>query len=295
MMKNAKSTKAQKSKKTIGAVRYSYNSQPVPDEARVTLRYTETLDANASVGIYVYSFGANDIYDPNITGTGAQPAYYDQWCGLYQAWLVPELEYDVAVTSRTVSGRLSVAVAPNTSTSYSPANFDAASSLRMAKAAETTGGGPTVHIRGRVSMAKLYGVPDYAYEADDNFSGSINASPNRRLPLTIACETSGASDALSLTVVLKYKVRFYRPLVASQSLHSRVPAAIAAAPSHCCTTYTRCCDAHAGMLTQCPLPAERVLSDARPGMLTQRLVPGESAPSGGLSDGNPCVCHPRPL
>jgi len=276
MKKSTKTTKAQKSQKTIGAVRYSYNSNPVPDEMRVALRYTETLDANASAGIYVYSYGANDVYDPNVTGVGAQPAYYDQWCGLYNRWVVPELEYDVAVTSRTVSGRLSVAVAPTGSSSFAPATFEAASSMRLAKAAETTGGGPTVHIRGRISMSKLYGVPDYAIEADDNFAGSVNASPNRRMLLTIACETSGASDALSLTIVLKFKTRFYQPLVASQSLHSRAPAASAAEPSPCCMTYTRRCDSHAGTLTQRPLPAD-------------------PAPSCDLRDGHSCACQARIL
>lgn len=218
-------------------VSYSYNSNPIPDEQRVTLRYADTKDATASVGLYVYTWALNDIYDPDVTGGGSQPLSYDQWTSLYNRWLVRECIYDVAVTSRTVSGRLSVAAAPVTSTSLAPATFEAAAAMRDSKSAETTGGGPTVHIRGRVDMAKLYGVPDFAMESDDNFQGSISASPNRRMVLTVACETSGASDALSLTVVLKYRTRFLQPLVAALSLASRLPAASAAEPEGC--TFTR--------------------------------------------------------
>jgi len=186
------------------------------------------LDANASVGIYTYDLALNDIYDPDITGVGAQPAYYDQWTGIYNRWVVPECEYDVAVTSRTVSGRLSVAAAPVSATSLVPATFEAAAALRYAKSKETTGGGPTVHIRGTVNAAVLYGVPDYVIESDDAFAGGTTSSPNRRLVLRVACETSGSSDALSLTIIMKYKVRFFQPDVNQLSLMSRPPAIAAA-------------------------------------------------------------------
>lgn len=216
-------------------MQYSYNSNPVPDEQRVTIRYADTLDATATVGFYSYLFALNDIYDPDVTSTGSQPPYYDEWTALYNRWVVTECEYDVAVTSRTVSGRLSVAAAPCTSPSLVPGSFEAASSLRYAKSAETTGGGPTYHIKGRVRMSKLYGVPDYAIESDDPYAGSINASPNRRTILAIVAQTSGSSDALSLTVLLKYKVRLFQPYPSALSLTSRSPADMSADPPVGCT------------------------------------------------------------
>lgn len=221
----------------IGRVRYNYCSQPIPDESRVTLRYPITLDATASVGIYTYDLALNDVHDPDITGVGAQPAYYDQWNALYNRWVVPECEYDVAVTSRTISGRLSVAAVPVVAPNLAPPTFEAAAALRYAKAKETTGGGPTVHIKGTVNMSKLYGVPDYAIEADDAFSGGTSTSPSRRMVLRIACETSGSSDSLSLTIVMKYRVRFFQPLVYQLSLLSGAPAIAAAVEQPC--TFTR--------------------------------------------------------
>lgn len=225
-------SKAKKSSKSIGKVNYSYCSQPCPDEMRVTLRYAQTNDAIASVGISSQTFALNDVFDPDYTGVGQQPAFYDEWCAIYNRWVVAECDYDVAVTSRTVSGRLSVAAAPTNQSAFIPATFEAASSLRYAKSAETTGGGPTVHIRGTVNMGNLYGVPDYAIESDDSYAGAVSASPARRMLLAVVAETSGSSDALSWTIVLKYRVRFLQPRVAALSLTSRSPAATAAVAPH---------------------------------------------------------------
>jgi hypothetical protein len=221
-----KASKARQSKPAIGQVRYSYCSQPVPDELRSTLRYVDTVDATASVGIHAYQMAVNDVYDPDITSAGNQPAYYDELNAIYNRWVVTECEYDVAITSRTVSGRMSTAVVPVTATSLVPTTFENASVLRYAKTADTTGGGPTYHIKGRVKVCDLYGIPDYQVEADDAFQGAGTASPNRRCVLAIITQTSGSSDALSLTISLKYKVRFFQPSVASLSLAA--PAASAA-------------------------------------------------------------------
>jgi len=229
MLVKSKKSKVQQSKSRGRTVQYSYCSQPVPDEMRVTLRYVDTVDATASVGAHSYSFAVNDVYDPDITGTGNQPAYYDELTSIYNRWVVPELEYDVAITSRTVSGRMSTAVVPVTQSSVAPSTFESASVLRYAKTADTTGGGPSYHIKGKISVADLYGIPDYQVEADDAFQGATTASPNRRCVLAIVTQTSGSSDALSLTITLKYKVRFYQPAVYTLSLAA--PAAFAALPS----------------------------------------------------------------
>lgn len=207
---------------------YSYNSNPIPDETRVTLRYMDEQDATASVGLYNRTYAVNDVYDPDISGSGTQPLSYDQWTAMYNFWLVRKCSYEVRVTSRTVSGRLTVAVVPTALAGTLPTDVDTAAQMRYAKVGQTTGGGPTVVIKGEIDMAKLFGVPDYAIESDENYSGSTSSSPNRRMALAVCCDTSGSSDALSFSVMLKYKTRFYRPQLAAVSLTSRIPAAAAA-------------------------------------------------------------------
>lgn len=54
-------------------------------------KYVEafTLPAGSSAGVLnSYSFNANDIYDPNASGTGHQPMYHDQMALFYQYYTV---------------------------------------------------------------------------------------------------------------------------------------------------------------------------------------------------------------
>lgn len=69
-----------------------------PETYRTTLVYNEgiTLDAAAGSTAY-YSFNANSLYDPNYTGTGHQPLYYDNLCAVYGRWRVRKCYITVTV------------------------------------------------------------------------------------------------------------------------------------------------------------------------------------------------------
>lgn len=219
-------------KNRSGASWPSFNKMPIPDEMWVTLRYAENLDATATLGGYSYVYAANDVYDPNVTGTGSQPLSYDQWTAMYARWVVLMAEIEVVVTSRTVSGRLSVAVVPVTAASFYPTTYEAACQMRYAKMASTTGGGPSPKIVVKIKMNDLYGVPLSTIQSDDAFAGAAGSSPNRRMAFAIAAETSGASDALSLAVNLRYKVRFYQPNLYSVSFADIRARTLARAAAH---------------------------------------------------------------
>jgi len=194
-------------------------SQPCPDEMCVTLRYSDTIDTTASVGLIgAYRYAQNDVYDPDISGVGNQPVCFDEWNALFTRWCVVESSCDVSVTSRATSNRFSVALVPVPASGSYPASYDAASEMRYAKSVTTTGGGPTYHLRSKISTAQLFGVPPYAIEADDNFSGTNASGPTRQAAWIVVGETSGSSDAVSITVVLKYRVRFWVPRVIATSL-----------------------------------------------------------------------------
>lgn len=57
----------------------------------VRLRYSDviTIDpGSGGAGTGVYLFQANNIYDPDYSGTGHQPLYRDTWAGIYASYLV---------------------------------------------------------------------------------------------------------------------------------------------------------------------------------------------------------------
>jgi hypothetical protein len=59
-----------------------------PIEKRVTLRYSaeQTLSAGATIQDHLYRLGS--VYDPDYTGTGAQPMLFDQWAAIYSRYTV---------------------------------------------------------------------------------------------------------------------------------------------------------------------------------------------------------------
>ena len=60
-----------------------------PKEACTTLKYSQTFSLTSTTGSLAYQvFTANGLYDPDITGAGHQPFYYDQLSALYNHYTV---------------------------------------------------------------------------------------------------------------------------------------------------------------------------------------------------------------
>ncbi len=195
----------------------------------MTLQYTATVDATSSAGVVAARrYALNDVYDPDITGTGSQPLGFDEWTSIYTRFVVVSSKIEVISTSRTVSGRLSIAVFPVSVSTVYPIDYVSGSEMRYARTCATTGGGPSPRIIIKKTTASIMGVPDYAIQSDVDYSGTSAQTPNRLAAWVITGETSGASDAYSLTVRLSYKVRFWIPKIVSTSISLRSPAAAAA-------------------------------------------------------------------
>jgi len=72
-----------------------------PDKLTLTLKYAEqfSLTTPASANAVSYVFSCNGLYDPNITGTGHQPLYFDQLMAIYDHYCVLRSKIKVTATS----------------------------------------------------------------------------------------------------------------------------------------------------------------------------------------------------
>jgi len=52
------------------------------------LRFTDFFLLTASSGIAFYEWSGNSAYDPDFTGIGIQPYYYDRYSALYTKYVV---------------------------------------------------------------------------------------------------------------------------------------------------------------------------------------------------------------
>jgi hypothetical protein len=69
-----------------------------PDRVKTTLVYCDTLTITGTSQQYTYK--GNSLYDPNYTGTGHQPFYYDQYIAVYQRYRV----YAAKIYIRSLNG-----------------------------------------------------------------------------------------------------------------------------------------------------------------------------------------------
>ncbi len=204
---------------------YSYNKQPVPDEMCVTLRYADSDDVTATVGSFTWQFRGNGPFDPDVTFVGVQPPAYDQWSALYSRYTVESSSITVRAISRSVSNCMRIAVGPAASTVSVPA-FDALAGFRYAVSKDTTGGAQAAVLSLDLTTAQVFGCPQSAVDSSvqAGFDSSTANTPSREWYWNLAIETSGSSDAISLYVVVTYRVRFWQPVVQTVSLSRPIAA-----------------------------------------------------------------------
>jgi hypothetical protein len=76
-----------------------------PDRVRVKLRYVEALSLASTTGAFnYYEFNGNSVFDPNKTGTGGQPANYDDFAAQYNRYRVLGSTAIVNTHALTVGG-----------------------------------------------------------------------------------------------------------------------------------------------------------------------------------------------
>jgi hypothetical protein len=75
-----------------------------PDNMRVKMKYRDELFPTTSSGsVYSYVYRGNNIYDPDLTGTGHQPMGYDQWAALYSQFQVVASSCNIRGTDTSTS------------------------------------------------------------------------------------------------------------------------------------------------------------------------------------------------
>lgn len=91
-------------------------AQGFPMKMVSKLKYVELFNLNPATGLANnYTFRANGIYDPNVTGSGHQPRTFDEHMLIYSKWVVlgskityristlDNTTYDVALTAQVAS------------------------------------------------------------------------------------------------------------------------------------------------------------------------------------------------
>lgn len=139
-----------------------------PRRLKITHKYAEnfTLTNTAGAGAY-YNFSCNGLYDPNISGTGHQPAYFDNLAAIYNHYTVIASRIRIrATTASTQSVPVNVACFINDDTSVT-GGF-------LAALEQPSSQSQFLQVNAGAAPAELY----LSWSAKATFGGSILGNDN---------------------------------------------------------------------------------------------------------------------
>jgi len=227
--KNRRLTYKRKPRKYTGKKAYKpYKAQPlrigIPYSKLFKLRYVTNFVLDGSAGIAAdHVFRINDLYDPDFTGVGHQPRYFDQifgntlGSGMYKHFVVLGTKATIMMANSDVlySQRVGATVR-DSSTALTSANdcMEAGNSTTRLLGQRDGKGSTTMTIKW--SAKKWFGKPNVTTERD--LQGSNVGSPAEQAYLHVWTEDPGNDPApVQCYITLDYIVLARSPVVAAQS------------------------------------------------------------------------------
>lgn len=142
-------------------------------------RYTEQVTLTDSGAIVNYQFSCNGMYDPNITGTGHQPMYFDQVSALYDHYTVigSKIKYTVVPTGTTAQVPYKIITWINDDTTTT-GTADSLAENKFAKVRLCQGGlnPDRIILTNNWSAKKFFSSP----MANDELKGTAAANPTEQ-------------------------------------------------------------------------------------------------------------------
>ena len=152
-----------------------------PDKLVTTLKYSQMINFTGSASPTAQVFAINSAFDPDFSGTGHQPSYYDKFTSVYARYFVSEACLDVTISNESATVPINYAVV------YSDQNIGGNSVEELSEAQYSEYGivgvlasNPVKRVTlPPISMAKLMGTtPKGILEADDNMYAAVGSSPS---------------------------------------------------------------------------------------------------------------------
>jgi hypothetical protein len=194
---------------------------------RYSQPYTLLISNSAATGRQEFSM--NSLFDPDFTGTGAQPAYFDQLSLLYNRYRV----YGSAIkvievpfnAGAQVNVPVTIVVVPSAISLASFSTYDAAG-LPRAQTRVCTGNMDSKNqtIIASHSISEILGVKDV--EGADRLQALVTASPSEQALWSIIGRTNDSITATyaQINVLITYDCEFFDRQVQTQSLYQKMQA-----------------------------------------------------------------------
>lgn len=175
-----------------------------PKMQEVCLRYSETVTLNTSIGtVATYIWSANGMFDPNITGTGHQPYYFDQYMGIYDHYCVTKSKFVVTFAAKPSEPVVQVCCFVDDDASVVPSFPDRVqeNSSGIMKTV-TPGGSASPFITRYWSAAKYFSKDPIT---DNSLQGTSSANPTEQ---SYFCVSTYAPDLTASSTVVSVLIEY---------------------------------------------------------------------------------------
>ncbi len=168
-----------------------------------TVTLTASASGNTSGTAQIWRL--NSAYDPDYSGAGHQPRFYDQICSLgYAEYLVKRARIDLTFSDPSSDG-MYVAVGYDTPPLADPIGgifldyLDEAPQFMVRPVNNT--GSQVVNLKGEVSCAAIAQVSEEQYRAERSYFGALTtANPSKSPVLQVACGVISPSNLSTPTI-----------------------------------------------------------------------------------------------
>lgn len=218
----AKRTRPMTSKKPKSRVPrvIKFGNQPFPKQTESTVTYCDQFVISMISGGYnQYVFNCNGLYDPNYSGTGHQPLYFDQLMTIYNHYCVTESTITVTPFTNTTGTGLTVCLFQDDDTATG-------SILNITSAIERPG---AVYCCSNGTAGPFYPTSlkntwkaKNVFAGDplsrDELAGGAAANPTEMTHWYIGIsDMLLQSNTIQFNVVIKYKATFFELKTVTQS------------------------------------------------------------------------------
>lgn len=174
----------------------------MPLRLRNTMRYSDTISITLSTGDGFHYFSCNGLYDPDISGSGHQPLYFDQLMAMYDQYVVVASKITVTPVVSSVSLLCGVSIEDDTTSNLFNLEVEKGTSKYRAYGPISAGGSPQIGVTQFWNQAKTFGQ---GAMMGAQLSGTSAANPTEQSYFHITLKDPGAgSVTVHLQVLVEY-------------------------------------------------------------------------------------------
>lgn len=192
----------------------------VPDSFSTKLTYTLSSTIASSLGAYGHQiWRGNSLYDPDLTGTGTQPAGYNELVAFYENYRVTGSSIELVAYSNNSTIPDDLVLRPQPSSVLIGSNQDVFSELPYAERRSGYSKETKLKFKQYMSSNKILGVKKDAIRIDDQFQAVVGTNPENQWfwVLTYQPADKAASQGMYYTAKITYYCTFFSRQTLNQS------------------------------------------------------------------------------